>query len=331
MSTTTPVAGAPRTDEIISLDFDDVLDFAEHVRPWDLEYMQVRRGPFRSRGLIAPFGALTLGVAHINQAIVHRVTVPSGQHSVFALSPDSAAWFLGDRPLRSGDCMIVRGGETFEAVTRGSISGYAVSFDEAVWLQSGEWYAPLPEHSRRGLSIEHFGVDWVGHVQALSNAMFRMVTARGPMFDASAVRASLGEQLLIHIRNGRGTEQDEASTHRARARRRAAVQRAREFIDARLSDQIRLEQVCRYACAQSRTLEYGFREMFDTPMVGYIKALRMNRVHRLLRNPSQRHRTVSELALDTGFWHLSQFASDYKKFFGESPSQTHRRAGGADG
>jgi AraC-like DNA-binding protein len=41
-------------------------------------------------------------------------------------------------------------------------------------------------------------------------------------------------------------------------------------------------------------------------------------------NPSER--SVSELALDCGFCHLSQFAADYKRVFLESPSATRRAA-----
>ena len=37
-------------------------------------------------------------------------------------------------------------------------------------------------------------------------------------------------------------------------------------------------------------------------------------------------RSVSELALDCGFCHLSQFAADYKRVFLESPSATRRAA-----
>ena len=38
-----------------------------------------------------------------------------------------------------------------------------------------------------------------------------------------------------------------------------------------------------------------------------------------------RTRSISEIALDCGFWHLSQFAVDYKRLFAESPSVTYRR------
>ena len=37
-------------------------------------------------------------------------------------------------------------------------------------------------------------------------------------------------------------------------------------------------------------------------------------------------RSISEVALDSGFCHLGQFAYDYKRLFMESPSTTRRRA-----
>ena len=51
----------------------------------------------------------------------------------------------------------------------------------------------------------------------------------------------------------------------------------------------------------------------------------MQRARHLLRTTAVRTRSISEIALDCGFWHLSQFAVDYKLLFGESPSVTYRR------
>jgi AraC family transcriptional regulator, ethanolamine operon transcriptional activator len=324
-------ASQTRSGWAIRLDFDDVLDFTEHVRPWQVDFTQIRRGRFQASGFIVSLGRMTFGSVHLNQPTVRRVRVPPGQYSVFAIRPDSDPTFLGAQGVRVGDCVTVPGGTGFEAVTRGQFAGVAFSFDADLWHSSGEWFAPLPEDTGPCPLIENVGEPWAKRLYALVDCALEAVSDNPRALDDGRIRAVLTERILQHVRSGHRVYEHESTEHRARARRRAAVQRAREFIDARLSEPIRLEQVCRYACAQSRTLEYGFREVFDTPMVSYIKALRMNRVHKLLRCPSQSHRTVSELALDTGFWHLSQFASDYKKFFGESPSQTHRRAGGATG
>jgi AraC family transcriptional regulator, ethanolamine operon transcriptional activator len=325
-------AGCPPVSSrwLLPLNFDDVLDFTEHVQPWGLDFTQVRRGRFRSSGFILSLGYLTLGYARVNQALVRRVCVPAGQYSVFTIGPDSDSSFLGAQALRVGDCISMDGESHFEAVTRGRFTDLAFSFEESAWFGSDDWLGSRASRTQ-GPRIENFGDAWAERLYALVDEVLKTAMAPTRGSSDASIRAALAERILVHVRSARPVEEQQSTEHRARARRRAAVQRAREFINVRLSETIRLEQVCRYACAQSRTLEYGFREMFDTPMVSYIKALRMDRVRKLLRCPSQSHRTVSELALDTGFCHLSQFASDYKKFFGESPSQTHRRAGSATG
>ena len=56
----------------------------------------------------------------------------------------------------------------------------------------------------------------------------------------------------------------------------------------------------------------------------YLRALRLNAVRRELKSPAARSKTVQDAAAAWGFWHLSQFALDYRKLFGERPSQTLR-------
>lgn len=52
--------------------------------------------------------------------------------------------------------------------------------------------------------------------------------------------------------------------------------------------------------------------------------MRLNGVRRLLRE-SGPSLGVAEAAARWGFWHLSQFASDYRRQFGERASETAAR------
>jgi AraC-like DNA-binding protein len=114
------------------------------------------------------------------------------------------------------------------------------------------------------------------------------------------------------------------------SRRAMSMERGRRYIDSNLVGPLRIANVCEAAGVRARTLEYGFRELFGISPVSYIKAQRLNRVRRLLLSPASARRTITAIALDSGFWHLSQFAADYQKFFGESPSITRRRSLAAD-
>jgi AraC-like DNA-binding protein len=112
----------------------------------------------------------------------------------------------------------------------------------------------------------------------------------------------------------------------ALSRRRMAVERVRRFIHEHLAETMTLAELCQHAHLQARSLEYGFRDLVGLSPFKYIKMLRLAEVRRRLQTTNAAERSVSELALDCGFCHLSQFAADYKRVFLESPSATRRAA-----
>lgn len=114
-----------------------------------------------------------------------------------------------------------------------------------------------------------------------------------------------------------------------RMRRRLAIERAREYIRGHLADRIRLADLCAYAQLRARSLEYGFQEIARVSPMGYVRMLRLGEVRRLLLDSFVQTRSISAIALDTGFTHVSQFVVDYKRVYGETPSTTRRNAHGS--
>ncbi|MNR62918.1 transcriptional regulator EutR [compost metagenome] len=57
----------------------------------------------------------------------------------------------------------------------------------------------------------------------------------------------------------------------------------------------------------------------------YLKEVRLRNVRQALLNPSEGD-SVTDLAIRWGFLHLGQFSVDYRRAFGEKPSDTFRRA-----
>ncbi len=74
-----------------------------------------------------------------------------------------------------------------------------------------------------------------------------------------------------------------------------------------------------------RALQYGFKRDFDLPPMAYLKRVRLRRAHAALMASSPEITTVSAVALECGFFHLSRFAATYRQAFGEPPSRTLRR------
>jgi AraC family transcriptional regulator, ethanolamine operon transcriptional activator len=53
-----------------------------------------------------------------------------------------------------------------------------------------------------------------------------------------------------------------------------------------------------------------------------LKAVRLNGVRKQLRHADTSTTRVADVANDWGFWHMGQFAADYKAFFSEKPLET---------
>lgn len=84
--------------------------------------------------------------------------------------------------------------------------------------------------------------------------------------------------------------------------------------------------LCAATQVSQRTLRYAFLERFGVTPKAYLKAIRLNGVRRELKRSSSLNTRINKIALDWGFWHMGQFAADYRRHFGELPSQTLLRA-----
>lgn len=102
------------------------------------------------------------------------------------------------------------------------------------------------------------------------------------------------------------------------------VDRAIDYMRAHLHQPITIEEIAAAANVGIRTLQLSFRQWRMTTPMTYLHQLRMTQAHQdLLAQPPGS--SVAEIARKWGFSHLGRFAIDYKRQFGESPSETLRR------
>ena len=105
----------------------------------------------------------------------------------------------------------------------------------------------------------------------------------------------------------------------SRSNRLKVRQRAVGFIHERYPDPISVPEICRASSTTSRTLERIFREEYGVTPTQYLKFVRLEAA-KIALSRSDQEQSIRDIALSCGFWHLSQFAQDYKKQYGELPS-----------
>ena len=119
---------------------------------------------------------------------------------------------------------------------------------------------------------------------------------------------------------------DESNTDKvSSAKAQHFVTKALEIIHDSELDGISSVELCAQTQCSQRTLEKGFSNRFGVTPKKYINVLRLSRVHKGLRNfDEQDCDSIIELASIHGFWHMGQFAADYRRIYGELPSDTLR-------
>ena len=117
----------------------------------------------------------------------------------------------------------------------------------------------------------------------------------------------------------KGAQLKDRPAHGARVR---IAKLAQEYIEEHYRETVHMEDLCRAASVGIRTLQRCFKEYFDLTISDYLKAVRLNTAHRELTVAHPAVSSVTTIALQNGFTHLGRFSIEFRKFFGQSPSET---------
>ena len=107
-----------------------------------------------------------------------------------------------------------------------------------------------------------------------------------------------------------------------KGRAAAIARRARAFIEDNYQNKIRLEDLCTCTEVGARTLQRCFASYFQIGVFEYIKVRRLNAVRRALVAADPSVDSVTPIASVNGISHLGRFSTEYRAYFGESPSET---------
>ena len=305
----------------------DASDLSKQMQGWNFEFEQLSPGALTASGGMMALNCVLVAQLTLDQVLLRRGHAPRG--SVAALIPGSASSqaFVRGRMLEPTQCIAMSGDASVEVITRRDYVDVALAVDLQAWRGQSQWLSECALATSRASWIAKPGQRWSNRMRRTVRWLFTAIQQYPQALSRLDVRASLADQVVMAMAD-LGSEQ--ADTERpardARIQQRTAVERAREYIHGQLAEPLPLSELCRHAHVQARSLEYGFREITGLSPISYIKSLRLNAVRRRLSRTDSAEHSISEIALDHGFWHLSQFAADYRKFFGETPTSTRHRA-----
>ncbi|MEM1314729.1 MAG: helix-turn-helix transcriptional regulator, partial [Pseudomonadota bacterium] len=226
-----------------------------------------------------------------------------------------ASWLGAEAP--AAPIIAFGRGQAFDGVSRAGFEAVALSFDEAWFMELAERIGlRMPAQALAPGAVRTPGLP--GASRRVAARAERMLSRPGPA-PARADKEALAFDLIRSL--GAPDEGPDALAPGLRGR---ALRRALEAMDADLDAELTVADVCALSGASWRTLNRAFLERFGMGPKAYLRGLRLSRARSdlIAADPQVK---VADVANRWGFWHMGQFAADYRKLFGALPSEHARR------
>lgn len=160
---------------------------------------------------------------------------------------------------------------------------------------------------------------WIGLLQMLLGYVGTPLP--GP---AEPIIHNLEEAVLLHLLLEHEHSYSDALRGAGNSLAPRHVKRAEDYIRAHAREALTLERIAGAVGCSIRTLSEGFQKAQGTTPMNYLRQVRMAGVRSELEQGGAPG-VVAEAAMRWGFSHLGRFSADYRRCFGESPSDTLRR------
>lgn len=280
---------------------------------WDIDLKQIEPGEMTTR--VSAWEGADLAMIDLSfDKAVHQAGTSRDGYLAFGLpDPGSLKTWLG-RPVIGSPVMVFGTDEPFEGASAQHFSGItfairadrATSIADACGMDASNVLRLASNSSTSPLRKTHAGV----------RRAARSIIAQGSEPSSPANDEDFILLLLEMLSSVRMWTNSENANRRARA-----TQQAAEIMSNHLDDCVSIPHVCSEVGVSAPTLRRGFLETYGvSPKQFYLRS-RLNKVRsELATEPGTR--SIADVANDYGFWHMGQFAKDYRSFFGELPSQT---------
>ncbi|MDJ0576573.1 MAG: helix-turn-helix domain-containing protein [Xenococcaceae cyanobacterium MO_234.B1] len=116
---------------------------------------------------------------------------------------------------------------------------------------------------------------------------------------------------------------------RPRLSREEIIRRSKELLEERDGKPVLVGELAARVEVSERTLRTAFNEYFGVGPARYLQLRQLHQVHRVLRAAEPGAVSVSDILFQHGVWQLSRFGSQYRRLFGELPSETLRTKRGS--
>ncbi len=315
----------PPKTSYLSGNFRDFDAFAETAEGWDLDWQQLDRGHLEMTltQIVGP--TVHFGSVSSSRQFLQRGAAPPGYLTAGLLAANSPGVQWCGRAADSCHLLMFRPGAEYDSMSRAGFGAYTLSLHPSLLDEAAKtWEVPWSEtglaESSEVLTCDPSAL---AALRKKMGSIFSLVGSDPSILARMEVLREFETEvaaLLVRLTSpGNKTGRGASSSVRSRA-----LLRAMDLVRQHREEPLTVQALCESLGVSERTLQYAFREHLEVTPKQYLQLVRLQGVRRELRR-SDRGTKIVDVANRWGFWHMGQFAADYRRHFLELPSETRRQ------
>lgn len=289
---------------------------------WDSHYEQLAPGDFHGSYSEAWLGPLQIFVEDIDSPYTWKGHAWNGSRVFFSCFPQTGTLYCDNREV-SNTCLTThRWSCATRRTCKSDYHGIYAVVDESAFDQYTE--SVMDKHY-----FKDFGDDIMTSNKPDPGDYFR-ASLHSLLVDVAqnphALATEHGRHAFMHrgldalvetleLASGTSSPLPPPST------RAYIVDKAIEIIESEISEPLALGDLCKAIRICPRTLRYSFENVLGMSPTKYILYRRLVHARADLQNSGGKE-LIERIALRWGFWHMGRFSQNYKRYYGETPSQT---------
>ena len=314
------------TIHVAHLDCDSFEEFAEATSGWALDWRQLDRGPLRANLKQVATPSVLVTQFLFSRKFHQRGSSPPGIRTFGIVGERSSPVEWNGHEGSKDRIEVFPTSDTYECVSHPEFHANGVSITEDC-IRSVAEVLGLPNPLERlpeGPCFVESNPQRMKTLRHSLSGLYSAVAAHAniPLSEAACSNMEFEIHSALVGALATGLETDWLSpnpTCRSRALRLAL-----EYVEEQAGYAPTIKDICQASGASYRTLNRAFLDRFGVTPKQYLQAIRLDGVRKELHRKVSETK-ISDIANDWGFWHMGQFAGDYRRQFGELPSETARR------
>ena len=297
--------------------FFEIESFEDIKEDWDVKRTRIKNGEVNVNLSFFHTPRIQFSLAHYTNGIFIEGTPPPHTILISFIQSTEICSFQNNK-LDDYELIILRYGQEVDFIANAQHTIFNLAVEESFFLKAFTQYFHQELHET--LDSKKFTIK-KNHIQKLLLQMNQLLVffEKHNNLLNNEIYAKMEEEILDTVFSSlqnQGKKLDKS---------RFDITRAREILHHNIDNFYTISDLVSELQISPRTLQYNFKNKLGLTPKEYLSYLRLNAIREKLLLGDASTTTIASLISKYGFLHPAHFGVEYKRIFGETPSQTLKR------